>query len=293
MQLQLLLMKDRFIATLCNPAKTRTRRHTVNAMSQPSEPAREATDTALASERGRPPQTGKLKAAKTAMYREHIMDVAERLFAEDGFDHTRMQDIATAAGISLGTLYQSYSGKRALYRQLLIARDGEMLQAAMDKGRQVLRQPQSVEQLLWLTAAHIRFLLEHDDYLRIQLQEGYAWYHTAAQPSADEQHMWEQGIGFIQALLDWGTAQGHFVPGNTADQARLMITLQQTRLANWVMGGMRDAHDKVIADIQADFVRQFCRPQVAAAMLSADGAELSASTAAVIHALDYPEQPRA
>lgn len=244
----------------------------------------DTADQTSKSRRGRRPQSGKLKAAKDAMYREHIMDVAESLFAEDGFDNTKMQDIATAAGISLGTLYHTYSGKQTLYRQLLITRDGQMLQAAMDKGQQVLQQPQSVAQLLWLTDAHIRFLLEHDSYLRIQLQAGYAWYHTAAQPSADEQHMWEQGIGFIQAILDWGMNQGYFVPGNTADQARLMITMQQTRLANWVMDGMRESHDKVIADVQADFVRQFCRPQVAAEMLSADGGQLSKHTAARIHA---------
>lgn len=238
--------------------------------------------------RGRHPQTQKLKDAKNALYREHIMAVAEGLFAENGFDSTKMQDIATAAGISLGTLYQSYAGKRELYRQLLIARDSEMLRATMETGREVLQQPQSVAQLLWLTAAHIRFLLEHDSYLRIQLQAGYAWYHTAAQPSADEQHMWEQGIGFIQALLDWGMAEGYFVPGNTADQARLMITMQQTRLANWVMNGMHEAHEQVISDIQADFVRQFCQPSVAATMLSADGATLSEDTAARIRAFDRP-----
>lgn len=253
-------------------------------MSTQSEPVDETSKSG----RGRRPQSGKLKAAKNAMYREHIMDVAEGLFAEDGFDNTKMQDIATAAGISLGTLYHTYAGKHELYRQLLISRDGQMLQAAMDKGQQVLQQPQSVEQLLWLTAAHIRFLLEHDSYLRIQLQAGYAWYHTAAQPSADEQQMWEQGIGFIRSILDWGMTQGYFVPGNTADQARLMITMQQTRLANWVMDGMRDAHDQVIADVQADFVRQFCRPRVAAEMLSADGAELSGAAVARIRAFDHP-----
>lgn len=253
---------------------------------QQSDPSNQTTEATTKPTRGRRPQSSKLQAAKDAMYREHIMEVAENLFAEHGFSNTKMQDIARAAGISLGTLYQSYAGKRELYRQLLIVRDGQMFDMVMTKGAPVLKQPQSIEQLLWLTEAHIRFLLEHDSYLRIQLQQGYAWYHQAAQPSPDEQRMWEQGIGFIKQLLDWGAKQGFFIPGDTGDQARLMISMQQTRLANWVANGMREPHDSVIARIQADFVRQFCQPAIMAEMMTADGAGLAEQTLERIRALD-------
>lgn len=256
----------------------------MNTPSDSSDQRAEASTSRSA--RGRRPQSSKLQAAKDAMYREHIMEVAEGLFAENSFAGTKMQDIARAAGISLGTLYQSYAGKRELYRQLLIVRDGQMFDRAMAPGRQVLQQPQSVEQLLWLTEAHIRFLLEHDNYLRIQLQEGYAWYHRAAQPSADEQRMWEQGINVIKQVIDWGIEQGFFVPGDSGGQARLMIAMQQTRLANWVMEDMQEPHDVIIARIQADFVRQFCRPEIASGMLMPDGAGLAEPTLDNIRALD-------
>lgn len=220
------------------------------------------------------------------MYREHIMAVAEGLFSEDGFENTKMQDIASAAEISLGTLYHTCKSKNELYRQLLIMRDRQMLEVVMGKGMQLLEQPESVAQLLWLTDAQIRFLLEHDSYLRIQLQEGYAWYHPSAQPSKDEQGMWEQGLRFIEKLLEWGIEKNLFVPGNTSDHARMIITMQQTRLANWVIDDMRETHDKVIAHVQADFIRQFCRPEVATGMLSADGAGLSDDTLARLRELD-------
>jgi hypothetical protein len=50
-----------------------------------------------------------------------------------------------------------------------------------------------------------------------------------------------------------------------------MIALQQTRLANWVLLGMHEPHDEVIARSQAEFVRTFCRPSVACRALTEDG----------------------
>lgn len=243
--------------------------------------------------RGRRPQSRELKAAKDALYREHIMEAAERIFAEQGFTNTKMQDIAREVGVSLGTLYQAYPGKAELYRAILIARDAEMINAVMAKGQQILQQPQSIERLLWLMETHLRFVLEHPDYLRMQLQEGHAWYHRTAWPSQAEQQMWERGIAVLEQVLGWGQTQGLFIPGNAADQARLTLTLQQTRLANWVSAGMQEPHATVMARIQADFVRNFCRVEKAAELLSADGASLNTSTQDRIRAVEASMGERA
>lgn len=225
--------------------------------------------------RGRRPQSMGLKAAKDALYREHILEAAEHIFAEQGFASARMNDIAKAVGISLGTLYQAYPGKTELYRAILIARDNEMLKTVMTKGHKVLQQPQSIEQLLWLMNTHLTYLLDHPDYLRMQLQQGHAWYHVTARPSEDEQKIWERGLATMKQVFIWGESQGHFIAGDAIDQARLMLALQQTRLANWVSAGMREAHAIVMARVQADFVRYFCRPAIAEKFLSKDGASLS------------------
>lgn len=228
--------------------------------------------------RGRRPQSRELKAAKDALYREHIMEAAERIFAEQGFDETKMQEIARAAGVSLSTLYQAYPGKEELYRAILIARDGEMVNTVMLRGQSLLQKPKSIESLLWLMETHLRFLLEHPDYLHMQLQQGHAWYHSTAWPSREEKEMWERGLAVLQHVFTWGQREGFLVPGDGADQARVLLTLQQTRLANWVAAGMREPHAEVVSRIQADFVRLFCQPPTAAAMLSTDGSCVSAAT---------------
>ncbi len=236
--------------------------------------------------RGRRKQPRELREAKEALYREHIMDVAERMFAEQGFAETKMQDVAREAGISLGTLYQAYPGKADLYRALLISRDNEMLNSAMQRAQKIFKGLESVEQLLWMMQAHIDFLLNHPNYLLIQLQEGYAWYHSASRPSSDEQQLWERGMAMMEQVFNWGASQGLFVVADTADRARLMMAMQQTRLANWVTHGMAEDHASVVALIQADFVRNFCLPAVAVEMMSEDGVGLNEKTIARLRALD-------
>lgn len=236
--------------------------------------------------RGRGGQSSQLRQARDALYREHIMAVAERLFADQGFTDTRMQDVAREAGISLGTLYQSYPGKNDLYRGILIARDTEMLETVMRKGGAMLQSFDSIEQLLWVMEINVRYLLEHPDYLRMQLQQGYAWYHSAAQASTDERMMWERGLSVMEQVFNWGVKAGVFLEGNTEDMARLLMSLQQTRLANWVAADMQEAHDQVIERIQADFVRNFCLPDVIKQRMSSDGLGLNDATRAKIRRLD-------
>ena len=59
--------------------------------------------------------TAKARNAKTSMYRSLIIDAAERLFASQGYDRTKIQDIATESGVSLGTLYSVFDGKSDIY----------------------------------------------------------------------------------------------------------------------------------------------------------------------------------
>ena len=227
-----------------------------------------------------------LRAAKDALSRDHILDAAERVFADSGFASARMQDVAREAGVSLATLYQFYPGKRELHRAVLVTRDSQMLDAVLQKVQTSLERPQSLVQMLWVQQTHLQFLLERTHYLRMILQEGYAWYHAAAQPTSDEQQLWERGIAAIEQVLAWGVAEGHLVGGNGADQARMVLAMQQTRLANWVAGGMREAHAAVIERVQADFVRQFCRPAVALGLLTEDGANLKPAVLAQIALLN-------
>ena len=60
----------------------------------------------------------KLKPETQAQRRDHILDVAERLFAATGFHRTTMHDICRAAEVSPGALYAHFDSKEALIEGL-------------------------------------------------------------------------------------------------------------------------------------------------------------------------------
>lgn len=77
---------------------------------------------------------GKL-AVRKQRTRAAILDAAERLFDDPGYDATTMQDIATQAEIGLGTLYGYFVSKEELLRTILAGRRA----AAVARGSEDLR----------------------------------------------------------------------------------------------------------------------------------------------------------
>ncbi len=82
------------------------------------------------------------KAGKT--FREQtILQAALTLFANNGFQATKMESIAAAAGISKGTIYLYFDNKEALFRQLITQQIGHKLQ----DGIKQLEETQSLSEM--------------------------------------------------------------------------------------------------------------------------------------------------
>jgi AcrR family transcriptional regulator len=64
-------------------------------------------------------ETRPRKRLPSAERRAVIVEAAGRLFGEHGYDRTRLEDIAAAAGVTKPILYRHFSGKQALYLALL------------------------------------------------------------------------------------------------------------------------------------------------------------------------------
>ena len=66
--------------------------------------------------------------------RAHVIEVATRLFAEQGYDGTSIEAVQAGSGVSRGSLYHHFSGKEALFWAVLEdvgARAGELGAEAM------------------------------------------------------------------------------------------------------------------------------------------------------------------
>lgn len=65
------------------------------------------------------------QAARTAATRQKLIAAAARIFARDGFEAARLEDIASAAGYTRGAFYANFADKEELFFALLEAWIGE------------------------------------------------------------------------------------------------------------------------------------------------------------------------
>ncbi|WP_320670073.1 TetR/AcrR family transcriptional regulator [Patulibacter defluvii] len=103
----------------------------------------------------RRPARGERRAART---RAAILDAAERAFRVDGYRGTKVEEIAAAADVAVGSIYSHFGNKDGLYHALA-ERSVELFALYMEQAYRDDRTP--LEQVLAAGDAYLRFHLEH------------------------------------------------------------------------------------------------------------------------------------
>jgi AcrR family transcriptional regulator len=185
-----------------------------------------------------------LAAARARMYHDLVFECAERVFAEEGFAESSMQDLAAEAGISLKTLYATFPGKDDIYRAILAERGAGLLAAI---GRAKSSEGSALERLDVGIRGIVAYLIEHERFFRILLQEGQAW---GLNPRGqDARGAWEAGLETLRGVLADGIAGGEFLPGDPDLLAPTVNAILQVQLA-----GLLERSDEPDADAIADAI---------------------------------------
>src|SRR5262249_52349504 len=71
---------------------------------------------------------------KKNAYREAILDAAEAVFVRVGYYEAKMADIAAQTGFSVGTLYNYFDNKEAVFAALVARSCGDFLKDIFDEG---------------------------------------------------------------------------------------------------------------------------------------------------------------
>lgn len=196
--------------------------------------------------------------AREEMYRDLVLKCAERVFARAGYHGARAQDIAAEAGISLQTLYATFPGKREIFDELHEFRGREFLvriQAA-------LAEPlPAVESMGRAVHAFVEYLVEHADYLQIDLREGRSW----AIGDVEASPTFQAGIRLWTDLMRRGIEEGIFYDDDPELMATTAFGIMQIQLA--VLSARESGPDvqRIAAQIQTQLERAFGRPQGPAA----------------------------
>jgi AcrR family transcriptional regulator len=211
-----------------------------------------------------------LKDRKRTLYREAVLDAAERVFGDEGYDATKVQRIAAESGVSLTTLYSVFESKWEIYRAVHRRRLSEV----MERAQGVFSEDASaLETLIAGTRMQLEFFMEHRDYTKMQLKEVTAWSSVELLRSPEQVEGLGHGLEQFAMLFRQGIAEGDFVDDDPELMARMVIACQQVRLAMWMDSGSQAAPDDVIAASLRYLLRSSCRPSRLARALRVAGLE--------------------
>lgn len=199
------------------------------------------------------------RAARNALHRQLVFEGAERAFAQNGVEDTKMEEIAAEAGVALGTLYNVFAGKA----QLVAAIHETRLCEAVARAAELVRSTSDPLETLWMgVRGYVDFFAGHPDYLRMHLRDGYAWGLGArAHTAAVHEQAWRESHAAQTAVFARGIAQGVFYAGDPKLMARTLVAIQQVMLAEWVEGDMQDDPEDLIEAMQTQARRAFCPPE--------------------------------
>jgi TetR/AcrR family transcriptional regulator len=100
--------------------------------------------------------------------RAAILDAAERLFAEQGFDATSLTQVGTAAGVSRGTPGYFFGSKAELYQAVLDRSFAEVREAVREGRARALASSQSPDAILaGAVSDYFDFLTARPNFVRL------------------------------------------------------------------------------------------------------------------------------
>jgi TetR/AcrR family transcriptional regulator len=183
------------------------------------------------------PGTKEARPRDAQKTRETILDAAESVFSEHGFDGARIDAIAKASGYNTSLLFQYFTDKLGLYIAVLTRADQELnallagLLTPWLSGGKNIHDAQGFKTFLQtLVRATFDYLVEHPQFQRIltwEMAEGWTTYTQVASLFATGES--EQIKALFQTAYDAGLLRSDFYP---VIQLTLVLNLCQSYCAS-------------------------------------------------------------
>ncbi len=200
------------------------------------------------------PPDSPLQKARRAAYRQVILDAAEKVFADHGFEAARIQAIADEAGVSVGTVYSVFGSKSELFSFVLTRRLPDLLEGVHAAA---INAPTTFEKLTEGLNAFIVYMLEHREYLQIHLRES-PWGLGPTRASSEQLTAWRDGLELEAAILQDAMNEGVVIEEDPVRLARSIMAMHQVQLWDWVEKGMQEPPEQVASRIRRLLVQMFC-----------------------------------
>ncbi|MEX3011788.1 TetR/AcrR family transcriptional regulator [Hoeflea sp. TYP-13] len=161
---------------------------------------------------------------------DEVLDAALKMFARNGFAATKVEDIASEAGLSKGAIYRYFSSKEDIFESLVNRAIAPMAERTLELVETSNEDP---EKLLRAIFSVITMRLSDPLTLalpRVVLQEAGRFPHLA---ETYRRQVLDKGIAAFEMIVKRGIETGHFRPVN----ARLAIrNVLGPMLAHFILG---------------------------------------------------------
>lgn len=150
-----------------------------------------------------------------------VVEVAEQLFLEQGFERTSVEAVAKASGVSKVTIYAYFPTKKALFEATI----GKRIDAAFDFGSDVSLPYGEPREALTLIGRHFLGLIRGDDVIR---KQRILFAEAGVQQDACSAFFQQGPLGIVARVrdfLDSAVAAGSLVPHDTGAGADQFLSL--------------------------------------------------------------------
>lgn len=197
----------------------------------------------------------KVRVARESAYRTLVLEAAERVFGQKGFEGAKIKDVADEAGLALGTVYSIYPSKREIFVAVHELR-GTALATVVASAIVGVAAP--FDALHRGLDAACRYYAEHPSYLRMHLHSGTSW----ADPRLDvkeEQRFYEIGREPLVALFRMAQGRGELVDETPDTCARVYLAMLQVVFSDWEREKLKSPPADVAARADRMARRAFAR----------------------------------
>lgn len=149
-----------------------------------------------------------------------ILDAALKVFAEKGFAGTRMEDIASRAGVTKGTIYLYFENKDAVFKTLVRESIGATLMGVTENVRNFQGPARDMLRMALGAMAHLLTTSDRVVLPKIIIAES-GNFPELARFYRDE--VIDKGLALMSGLIERGIAQGEFRAVPVQHAVRLCI----------------------------------------------------------------------
>jgi AcrR family transcriptional regulator len=168
--------------------------------------------------------------------RQQILDAAVRVFAAQGYERSRVGDVASEAGVAYGLVYHYFDSKEAVLEAVFREAWGRLLAAMALAEQSVGTAPERLELVVKIV---LRTWRDDPDLVRLLVREV-----TRNPHIQDELDEIGQAFATLERIVAGGQAEGTLRPSLDARLAAWMLygALEEI-LTGWVLGRLPDGPD--------------------------------------------------